>query len=87
MKVKFTSIFFLGSLLFFNNLNSQIININNAADTESTLSLEVLVKNVLISGDCAQVDMFSEQVSGGPTDTTTKSYGYFKKPFGSRFPC
>ena len=49
-------------------------------------SLQELVENVLISGDCAQVNAFSEQSFGSPIDATTKSYGYFKTPTGSTFP-
>ena len=58
----------------------QIININDATDPESVMSLPELVENVLIAGDCANVSNFSEQVSGTPVQSTTKSYGFFKRP-------
>ncbi|MCX7552152.1 T9SS type B sorting domain-containing protein [Xanthomarina sp. F2636L] len=64
---------------------SQILDINNLADPESGFSLQQLVENVLISGDCADVDNFTSQVSGSANQTYTKSYGYFKKPTGSNF--
>jgi gliding motility-associated-like protein len=79
-------LFFLGLLLCNTFLYSQMTRINNAVDAESTLSLQQLVENILISGDCAQVDTFSEQVSGLPNESTTKSYGYFKRTPGSTFP-
>ncbi|MBN4070074.1 T9SS type B sorting domain-containing protein [Olleya sp. AH-315-F22] len=65
---------------------SQIITINDAADTESVFSLQELIENVLISGTCSQISNFSEQVSGLPNEPQTKSYGFFKKPTGSNFP-
>ncbi|MFK7831641.1 MAG: choice-of-anchor L domain-containing protein, partial [Winogradskyella sp.] len=65
---------------------AQIININNAADAQSTLSMQQLVTDVLINSDCAVIDNFSEQVSGQPADTQSKSYGYFSRPAGSDFP-
>ncbi|MFL0354394.1 choice-of-anchor L domain-containing protein [Xanthomarina sp. GH4-25] len=65
---------------------SQIISINDSADIESVYSLQQLVEEVLISGDCAEVDNFSSQVYGSANQHTTKSYGYFKKATGSAFP-
>ena len=65
---------------------SQIININNSADAESSYSLQTLIEDVLISGTCAQINTFTEQVSGLPTDNQNKSYGFFKRPTGSNFP-
>jgi gliding motility-associated-like protein len=65
---------------------SQIININNDVDPESNSSLQELVEDVLINSDCAVIDNFSQQVFGQPTDSQTKSYGYFKRPEGSNFP-
>ncbi len=64
----------------------QIISVNNPADAESSFSLDKLVEDILISSECSTVDTFSSQVSGTPTQTSTKSYGYFKKPVGSSFP-
>ncbi|HIE45902.1 MAG TPA: gliding motility-associated C-terminal domain-containing protein, partial [Flavobacteriaceae bacterium] len=65
---------------------SQIININNSADAESSYSLQTLIEDVLISGTCAQINTFTEQVSGLPIDNQNKSYGFFKRPTGSNFP-
>ena len=65
---------------------AQIISINDAADAESGFSLQQLVEEVLVSGDCAEVNNFSQQVSGNANQLLTKSYGYFKKPDGSDFP-
>jgi gliding motility-associated-like protein len=64
---------------------SQIISINNSSNPESSYSLQQLVENVLISGDCADVSNFTSQVSGSANQLTTKSYGYFKKPANSNF--
>ena len=66
--------------------NGQIITVNNAADPESSFTLEELVEDILISSECSTVDTFSSQVNGGARLITTKSYGYFKKPIGSSFP-
>lgn len=77
-------IVFAGCLPFISN--GQIINVNNAADAESSFTLEKLIEDVLISSECSKVDTFTSQVSGTPTQTTTKSYGYFKRPSGSNFP-
>ncbi|QRM90008.1 T9SS type B sorting domain-containing protein [Lacinutrix sp. WUR7] len=76
-----------GLVLFFMLLAgvnyAQIISINDASDPESNRDLEYLVRSVLISGDCAVVGDFSEQVFGGPSNNTTKSYGYFTRPPGN----
>lgn len=64
---------------------AQIIHINKPSHDESNYSLQELVENVLISGDCAELTNFSTQVYGAPNQTYTKSYGYFKKPEGSTF--
>ena len=65
---------------------SQILEINNAAEAESTMSLQELVENVLITGVCSDVSNFTQQVSGAPNESATKSYGFFKRPVNSRFP-
>jgi gliding motility-associated-like protein len=75
----------LAFLCFGTNVFSQIISINDASDPESEMSLQDLVEKVLIGGECAEVDTFSEQVFGQPTDGN-KSYGFFRKPLGSNFP-
>ena len=64
---------------------AQILEINNPSHAESRYSLQELVENVLISGDCAEVNNFSNQAFGAPNQTYSKSYGYFKKPLGSTF--
>ncbi|SDW18755.1 gliding motility-associated C-terminal domain-containing protein [Lutibacter oricola] len=79
-------ILLLGVLLLSNTISSQILEINNSASAESSYTPQQLVEDILISGACAQVDNFTSVVSGAPTDTNTKSYGYFKKPAGSSFP-
>ncbi len=77
-------------IMFFIGLSiasyGQIISINDAVHPESSYGPEELIEKVLISSECTTVDSFSFQVSGNPTDTNTKSYGYFKKPTGSTFP-
>ncbi|MBU2938792.1 T9SS type B sorting domain-containing protein [Lacinutrix sp. C3R15] len=67
-------------------IQAQLININNSADVASSYDLEQLVEDVLIASDCAEISNFSQQVYGAPTDTQTKSYGYFETPSGSNFP-
>ncbi len=67
-------------------ISAQLLTINNATDTEANYSLQELIENVLISGPCAEVDTFSEQSNGNPTDNQTKSYGFFKRPAGNTFP-
>ncbi|MDV7186389.1 choice-of-anchor L domain-containing protein [Lutibacter sp. TH_r2] len=69
-----------------NSVNAQILEINNASQAESLFSPQELVENILISGACSQVDTFSSVTYGNPSDTNTKSYGYFKKPALSTFP-
>jgi len=64
----------------------QIISINDTTSPESSYGPEQLIEDVLISSSCSTVNNFSFQVNGTPANTNTKSYGYFKKPVGSRFP-
>ena len=64
----------------------QIIRINNSSDAESSYDPQKLIEDVLISSECTTVNNFSFQVKGSPTDTSIKSYGFFKKPLGSNFP-
>jgi len=77
-------IFFLISVCF--KLQGQLISINDASMPESMYSLEQLVQEVLIDNACDAVSRFEVQVAGSPTDTGTKSYGYFKTPTGNNFP-
>ena len=53
------------------------VKINRTGDAESTYGPEQLIQDVLIDSPCTVVSDFSYQVSGNPTDNTTKSYGYF----------
>ena len=53
------------------------VKINRTGDPQSTYSPEQLIEDVLIDSPCSVVSDFSYQVSGNPTDNTTKSYGYF----------
>ena len=78
-------IFFLLSLLL-PSLKAQTIRVNDILDAESSFSPEELIENVLVSGNCANISNISSVVNGNPTDTTTKSYGYFKRLPGSTFP-
>ncbi|RNC84293.1 MAG: gliding motility-associated C-terminal domain-containing protein [Winogradskyella sp.] len=79
----FTIIFFF--LVNFNSF-AQLITVNDASDPESSFNLEELVTSVLINSNCALLEDFNEVALGGPTDLTTKSYGFFKRPVGSNFP-
>jgi gliding motility-associated-like protein len=63
-----------------------IIAINDVTDAQSSFGPEQLIEDVLIDSPCSTVSDFSYQVSGNPTDTNTKSYGYFKRAGGSTFP-
>ncbi|MEE9349605.1 MAG: choice-of-anchor L domain-containing protein [Flavobacteriaceae bacterium] len=84
MKNKLTIIALLFSGLL---AHAQLLEINNPNNsTEADYSLQQLIENVLITGACAQVDTFSEQVHGTATDTQNKSYGFFKRPAGNSFP-
>ena len=65
---------------------TQILSINDSASPESSYGPEELVKNVMISSSCSSADTFTFQVHAAPSDLTTKSYGYFKRPTGSTFP-
>ena len=65
---------------------TQIISINDSAFPESGYAPEELIKEVMISSSCSTTDNFTFKVYGSPSDLTTKSYGYFKRPSGSTFP-
>ena len=65
---------------------TQIISINDSAFSESGYGPEELIKEVMISSSCSTTDNFTFKVYGSPSDLTTKSYGYFKRPSGSTFP-
>ena len=81
----FLPIFFLlSSTISF--LQAQTIRVNDILDAESSFSPEELISDVLVGGNCANISNISSVVNGNPTDTTTKSYGYFKRLPGSTFP-
>ena len=81
----FLPIFFLLSSTI-SSLQAQTIRVNDVLDTESSFSPEELIENVLVNGNSANISNISSVVNGNPTDTTTKSYGYFKRLPGSTFP-
>jgi len=56
-----------------------IIGINNSEHPESFFSLEELVENVLIDGDCGSIGDFETLSFGIPQDNSRKSYGYFNR--------
>ena len=65
---------------------AQIIAINDAGDAQSFFGPEQLIEDVLIDSPCTVVSDFSSQVNGNPGDTSTKSYGYFRRAGGASFP-
>ncbi len=79
-------IFFISFLTSISSGYAQTISVNDAADPEAVFSPEDLIRNILIDGDCANVDNISSLVNGNPDDVTTKSYGYFRRQTDSRFP-
>ena len=81
----FLSLLFLLSSTI-SSLQAQTIRVNDILDTESSFSPEELISDVLVEGNCANISNISYRVNGNPTDTTTKSYGYFKRLPGSTFP-
>ena len=81
----FLPIFFL-LISTISSLQAQTIRVNDILDAESSFSPEELISDVLVGGNCANISNISSVVNGNPTDTTTKSYGYFKRLPGSSFP-
>ncbi|MDC1316334.1 choice-of-anchor L domain-containing protein, partial [bacterium] len=77
-------LFLLSSTI--SSLQAQTIRVNDILDAESSFSPEELISDVLVGGNCANISNISSVVNGNPTDTTTKSYGYFKRLPGSTFP-
>ncbi|MDO1502451.1 choice-of-anchor L domain-containing protein [Winogradskyella maritima] len=67
-------------------VNGSIVTINNAAFPQSSLGPEDLIRDVLVTGGCSEVDNFEISVAGNPNDLTTKSYGYFTKGGSVDFP-
>ncbi len=72
--------------LFKSNAQDVLVSVNKPSDPESNFNIEQLIRNVLVSGGCSGVSNFSSQVSGNPTDTETKSYGYFNDGTAVGFP-
>ena len=66
-------------------VGTPFVTINNSAFPESFLGPEDLIRDVLVTGGCAEVNNFNVQVSGVPNENTTKSYGYFTRG-GTNFP-
>ncbi len=81
--LRFLTVLWLFSILSY---GQQIIDVNSSTDAESSYAPEQLVKDILIASACSAISNFTSQVNGQPTDLSTKSYGYFKKPTGSSFP-
>jgi hypothetical protein len=73
-------------LVFSLNSNAQLIEVNKTGVTESEYSLQQLVENVLISGDCSEVNTFESLQIGQPTEISTKSYGFFNRGNNTGFP-
>ena len=71
----------VGFILLGITSSAQVININNAADPEALFSVEELIRNVLINGNCAEVSNIKTNIIGvanqDPGDRGVKSYGYF----------
>ena len=86
MKKHYLIALILGLLTQAFNAQKQIISINDATFPESSYGPEQLIEDVLISSTCTTVNSFSFRVSGNPTDTNTKSYGYFKRNEEKNFP-
>lgn len=62
------------------------VEVNNAAETESSFNPEQLISDVLITGACNTVSNVTSVVSGTPTNQAAKNYGFFKRQAGSSFP-
>ncbi len=77
---------YLFFIFFFKTQAQDLVAINDSASPESSYELEQLIKEVLITGGCAEVSNFSSQSGGAATDLTTKSYGYFSKGSTVGFP-
>jgi len=82
-------ILFILFFIFFFKLNAQqeLVSINDPGSPESSLNLEQLIEDVLVSGGCSGgVSNFSSQVGGVLTDLVDKSYGYFSNGTAIGFP-
>ncbi len=77
---------FFISLPFTTTYGQITIDVNNPADVETNYSPEQLIKEVLITGACADIPSVTASVFGDETNNNTKSYGYFKRNVGSTFP-
>jgi len=77
---------FLIIFIFTFNSNAQLIEVNKTGITESEYSLQQLVENVLIAGECSEIDSFESEQFGEPRDISTKSYGFFHRRTNTGFP-
>ncbi|WP_196890184.1 T9SS type B sorting domain-containing protein [Aureivirga sp. CE67] len=77
-------------LFVFSNVFSQKIEINadSSPNNYELLSLEELVEQVFIDGDCVDINSISTVVNPdyGPNQPQKKNYGYFQRPDGVDFP-
>ncbi|ARV13766.1 hypothetical protein BTO07_00795 [Polaribacter sp. SA4-12] len=72
--------------MFTFSTNAQLIEVNKSGEVASEYSLQQLIENVLISGDCAEIDSFESIQTGTPTEISTKSYGFFNRGANTSFP-
>jgi gliding motility-associated-like protein len=68
------------------SIHAQILEINKDGEATSLYTPQELIKEILISGDCANVSNFDSQTNGSASDNRGKSYGFFNKLPGSPFP-
>ncbi|MDT7833560.1 choice-of-anchor L domain-containing protein, partial [Flavobacteriaceae bacterium S356] len=82
--------FFLPLFFLCATINAQLLEVNPMGVTESTFTPEQLIRNVLVSGACANANVSNVsavvETANDPTDREGKSYGYFRRPAGSSFP-
>jgi gliding motility-associated-like protein len=76
-------IFFVLGMI--HGLQGQTIIVNDPGDSQSTFTPQQLVEQVLISGECATVNVINTNLFEG-NGTPEKSYGYFRRLAGSSFP-
>ncbi len=82
--------FFIPLFLLCISANAQLLEVNPMGVTESTYTPEQLIRNVLVSGACANANVSNVsavvETANDPSDRENKSYGYFRRPAGSSFP-
>lgn len=59
------------------SIHAQILEINKDGEATSLYTPQELIKEILISGDCANVSNFDSQTNGSASDNRGKSYGFF----------